>query len=376
MASTDDVIDRIYQAASRPEEWTATLGAFAEHLDAETGLLYARDPRQTKGVMEGAATSLTYGYDPAWIARYVDHYYALDPFVDAIAEKGAGHIVTDRDVAEPASVVSFDRSEFYRDWAGPQGLRHVVAQALHSSDRQLVLFGAWRGPRRGAYEAADLQLFARLARHALRAIDIGGRLAAAEAEMDAMADRRASAVFVLRADGRVKRLNAAADRLVTQGGELTLRNGRLWVAVPQDRAALDRLVAAALDPRFASWAENAVLPLRRAGDRLPLIARVIAVARHFAPFGAEHAASVILTVEDPEDEARRFEALLVRRFGLSSAQARVALQFRDGRTIAEASTALKLAPETVRSHLKVIFQRTGTRRQAELAVLLRQTTEG
>jgi DNA-binding CsgD family transcriptional regulator len=62
--------------------------------------------------------------------------------------------------------------------------------------------------------------------------------------------------------------------------------------------------------------------------------------------------------------------LLRCRFGLTPAEARLALHLVAGETLRSAEAKLRMTYETARTHLKSIFQKTGTCRQAELVVVI------
>ena len=64
------------------------------------------------------------------------------------------------------------------------------------------------------------------------------------------------------------------------------------------------------------------------------------------------------------------ERLLGRIFQLTAAEARLASSLAAGEGIRAASTRLAISRETVRTQLRAIFAKTGTRRQAELTALL------
>jgi DNA-binding CsgD family transcriptional regulator len=57
-------------------------------------------------------------------------------------------------------------------------------------------------------------------------------------------------------------------------------------------------------------------------------------------------------------------------FGLTLAEARLALHLVTGETLRTAAAKLSISYETARSHLKNIFHKTGTGRQAELVVVV------
>lgn len=63
-------------------------------------------------------------------------------------------------------------------------------------------------------------------------------------------------------------------------------------------------------------------------------------------------------------------AFLKNRFGLTPAEVRLVLRLVSGDSLRSAASALGIKYETVRTHLKSIFQKTGTRRQAELVIVV------
>jgi DNA-binding CsgD family transcriptional regulator len=63
----------------------------------------------------------------------------------------------------------------------------------------------------------------------------------------------------------------------------------------------------------------------------------------------------------------RQDVLALQRFhGLTRAEARVATRLAEGMTVAEIARDLDVGIETIRSHLKQAFAKTGSGRQAEL----------
>ena len=62
--------------------------------------------------------------------------------------------------------------------------------------------------------------------------------------------------------------------------------------------------------------------------------------------------------------------LLRCHFGLTPAEARLALHLVAGETLRSAEAKLCITYETARTHLKNIFNKTGTSRQAELVIVI------
>jgi DNA-binding CsgD family transcriptional regulator len=78
----------------------------------------------------------------------------------------------------------------------------------------------------------------------------------------------------------------------------------------------------------------------------------------------------LLIVNDPSSQPEGIIPFLVRRFDLTPGEARVALTLMSGIGVKEAAEQLGVSGNTVRTHLQRIFDKTATKRQAELVRLL------
>ena len=175
------------------------------------------------------------------------------------------------------------------------------------------------------------------------------------------------AVALIGRDGRVVHANARFTGYVGDG--INIEAGRLgsW------KSEADRALAAALERalRHESAARQPLAPVvlpRRSGRR-PLIAHVTPLAgrTHEA---LRHVAAIVTLTDLEADGASLSEAMLQQAFNLTPAEARLAAQIATGRSLPEIARAEGGSHETLRSQLKAVFAKTGTARQAELAVLL------
>ena len=107
------------------------------------------------------------------------------------------------------------------------------------------------------------------------------------------------------------------------------------------------------EPNGAGYVAS-VLPLER-GRRAKL-----------APF----AASVGIFVQDPQKMPLMPAEAFAKLYRLSGAELRVLLRLAQGGGATEAAETLGIGESTVRTHLRRLFSKTGTSRQAELLQLL------
>ena len=79
---------------------------------------------------------------------------------------------------------------------------------------------------------------------------------------------------------------------------------------------------------------------------------------------------VLIVIHDPSGSVAIERQVFMNGFGLSEAEADVAVWFLKGSPLEEIASRRGVSLHTVRQQLKEILRKTGTHRQAELAALL------
>jgi DNA-binding CsgD family transcriptional regulator len=79
------------------------------------------------------------------------------------------------------------------------------------------------------------------------------------------------------------------------------------------------------------------------------------------------AAAIVLA--DPDAVSSTPSQILAELYGLTNAEARIALKLSTGANLTRISEEFGISYETTRNHLKSIFAKTDTHRQAEVVVL-------
>jgi DNA-binding CsgD family transcriptional regulator len=75
-------------------------------------------------------------------------------------------------------------------------------------------------------------------------------------------------------------------------------------------------------------------------------------------------------ITDPDNDLGPTADLLRTLYGLTARESAVAVRAARGEGVERLAQTLKMAPNTARSHLRKVFDKTDTHRQAELAWLL------
>jgi len=186
----------------------------------------------------------------------------------------------------------------------------------------------------------------------------------------AILDELPYGVFVVDVDGSLRFANEAGRLQLAARDGLQLRRGILGTSSAADMPRLRELVrssiagAASLRGRLR---RGPALALERSRGR-PLLV----VAKALRPSAAGEV-PVLLFVSDPDREPPPSAELLGLLFGLSPAEVKLTLALLQGHGLQASARAAGISLGTAHTHLRHIFSKTGTSRQAELVRLVLAT---
>ena len=363
--SLSALIARIYDAAIDPASWPDVLCDTTAYLGAQSSAIYAKNISGTQFEifqMDGKM-------DEKYGILYFETYSRLDPAT-------AGHLYAE--LEQPISTEDildldeFRESRFYKEWAAPQGLVDFLSAPIEKRGQWAAMFGAFRTDRQGMVDEPMRQRMRHVVPHIRRAVLIGkvieegSRQAASFSEA---LDGLAAGMILVDGHGRIVHLNAAADRLVTEGDAILIRDGRL--------VATQKAASAALAESFAAAASGTGIGVR--GISVPIETRT---GEHFVAHvlplttgarseaGAHYAATAAVFVHPTTLHVPAAPELMARAFGLTLSELRVLLTITQVGGVGETADALGIGEATVKTHLHRIFSKTGTSRQADLVKLI------
>jgi DNA-binding CsgD family transcriptional regulator len=257
-------------------------------------------------------------------------------------------------------------TRMFREYLAPRGWHDFVLTILEKSSSRVTSFGFIRHAREGAFGEAELELMRLIAPHVRRAVALGGIIARQTARAEDLAAvfaRLAMPAFLLDAEGRCLEPNGAALQLLgralhpagrlASGGRVA--RGRAWGGVLMGLGSVAAPASVPLiDDEGHAFVAH-VVPLSGA-DRV-----VIA--------GGGRAEAAVF-VQQVGGLAPLPGEVLVKLYGLTPAETRLLALLGRGLSVEEAADALGVTMATARTHLARVFDKTGTRRQAELVRLV------
>jgi DNA-binding CsgD family transcriptional regulator len=178
-----------------------------------------------------------------------------------------------------------------------------------------------------------------------------------------------SPAFVLGADGRLTCANGEGERLLREGEVARLKDGALSMVAPEAQSAFERQLA---HLRARSGPATPVVLRRASGS--PLILRLLPYAGS-SPEATEAATReggvleafrVLAVMIDPDVAPKPTADLLRGIYGLTPAEAAVALAIADDRTLEEHAQAVGISVLTARNQLRAASDKMGARRQSEV----------
>lgn len=276
-------------------------------------------------------------------------------------------VVTDLDFMTADEIA---RHPYYQEFLAPLKLRWFAGVKVASGDDLWCLSlqrTIAQGPFSWAEQAQLAGLSARLASAAALARALG--FARAEAALAAF-EVSGLAVALLDGFGEVLKVNGAGERLL--GTDVRILRRRIVSRDHDATAALDHALHAVLWNRTSA----ALMPpvtLPRAEKR-PLLAYPMRLSAVSAD--ALVACQALIVLVDLDRRPLPPEAALRSCFGLTTAEAKLALRFASGDALEHIADELGIAYETSRNHLKSIFAKMDVHRQAELVAVLARLLDG
>ena len=359
-ANDDDLIGALYDDALFDGDWTPALERLC-------GLLHASDAAFTvhasgDGRIESHTTNRILTAEAR--DRYVRHYHALDPKSALFANRRPNYLFNDVDHFDEDFV---RRDPFYQEFSTPIDSRHTLDMLLARDSGSAVYFAAVRSARHGAFVRRDVARFRRASQHFLRVTRLRGRVTAAQRSV-AFAQRALDAlsfgVVVLDGAGAVIAANDAARRAALPRGGVVLTRHRIGAENVSADRALAAAIAAALAGR-PSAARIVTVPRPSGGAWMVSVMPLPASS----PIAAHDGGALVLIV-DPASERGVRRDDLATLYGLTGAEADLAIAIAGGAQLHEIAGRRGVKLSTVRSQLLSAMQKMQVRRQADLARLL------
>jgi DNA-binding CsgD family transcriptional regulator/GAF domain-containing protein len=355
----------IYEAVVEPTLWPGVLERLADALGhASISLVTTED-------FDTPVDVWLANYDPARIEARLQHYARpeVNPSVRAFMQieplsvVSRKHFLTDRE---------FEKDPACRAVLVAQGLHHGCIATLHRAGPLLSALEVYRPKALNEFTRSEIRMLQRLAPHIANALRLNRQVNVSQVHQHQAEEalNQLNVGVLLTQAGRILFANRVAQGLLRRGDGITSRDGKLATSLPLDSARMACVIARA-GTRAERLPMAEALCIHRNGDHRPLHLWAVPLLRESSSLLVPVSeADVMVIVIDPElSMAPPIEALKAL-CGLTEAEARLTSGLLHGERLEDYAARAGISMNTARTHLKSVFAKTDTDRQAELMRLL------
>jgi DNA-binding CsgD family transcriptional regulator len=350
-----DLLDLIYEAAVIPAEWPKVLDIFADTFGALGGTIFSAVQQRTYAINSPAIA-------PGFRAFAEAGFAENNSRVARAFERGLFGFMHDDFAMFTAE--EMDRDPMYA-FMRSHNLGWCVGSTIQVPSGDMLILSFERAYDKGPFSAETISYVEGFRPHLTRAALLSARLGFERAK--AAAEAMGLIGLATAVIGRSKRLlvaNSQFEALIP----VSFKDASVRVQLVDARA--DALLATALERVLAEGkiADIFSIPVTGTEERAAFVLHVVPVRR--AANDIFFDASCLLVATPVARKEAPQVSLLQGLFDLSAAEAKLARGLAAGGSISELALQSGLSTETLRSHLKSVFAKTGINRQSDLVALL------
>lgn len=355
-------LEHLYRGVVETEAVGEGLAMLADAMNAQASFIFEMqyDGRSFPFYHRG-------GIDPAMWDEFEAHYVHLDPRIDWCERHPDFSIFHDGLIADEVDMDRHPYFEFLRRY----DLHYSITARTVRPTRRLSIISLQRSPGLWFFSPEEIAAMEMIRPHLDNFLALRRRLitdTVVSAGLVHHLETERTALALVDASGTVVYATAPLRAFAERGDALFLRGGRLLAAHRDCEPVLRQAIEAAVSPvSHPDWAPRSVV-LKRKGRELPLLARVCPYRVTDEPVSC----AAVVVVVDPEREVVVDGAELQSVYGLTRAEAALAIAIAEGRSPAQVAAETGRSIGTVRFQLKQVFQRMGISAQRQLVDRVRR----
>jgi DNA-binding CsgD family transcriptional regulator len=365
-----ELISLIYEGATDPSRWTKDiLPAMAQYIEAPECLLMSSLHSPQNG-----GYFFMYGVEQAHIDLYASKYLTHDVWTIAGLER---NLYTEGNVVIGAELVPREKlltTSFYKEFLSrDENMGQMMASVVFGADSTTsmpTVCSFSRGLHHPVFGEQERERMQHLLPHISRSLGVMQRLRSAElalANTLAALDRLSAGVLLLDSSGAVAFANREANRILEAGDGLRLHKlrpasplGELSAEkAPHSQAISDAIRAALTRDPYATTHFSKSVSVPRTSGLASYTLQFSALGDH-SEFGG--ASGVYAAIVFMADGARKIDidpVVLQSAYGLTPAEARVAIALVELESANEVADVLNVSRNTVTTHIKAVYSKLG-----------------
>ena len=359
------LIGDIYDAIHDQSQWSAVLGKAARFVGAQAGALLWRHP-----ISRAAGFIRTFGIAPRYLDLYAERYAKLDPATVPMLLCRVGDVAGMSDLVPHGELL---KTPFYQEWMQPQGFVDAVQASLDQSSADSLHLCFMRNHDSGMVDDATCERLRLIVLHMRRAVLVSRRvdqISAQAATFGDALDKIGAGLFFVDAGARIIHANAGGQAMLTEGALMRARGGKLAPNDAKAERGLHEILSSADSSNTGADMRTDAVPLT-ARDGEHYVAHVLPLpAGGRRRTGAGYTAVAAVFVQKTAFDMRSLQEVIARFYKLTPTELRVLFAIVQVGGVPAVAAAMGIAASTVKTHLRRLFAKTGTERQADLVKLV------
>ena len=350
------LIGSVYDAAVDATLWEPFLGELSRSSRADSAALVMHHlGREVHTISAG------WMVEPDAGRLYQQHYGSIDVWAMRGRSKPAGYVCTSESLCLMDELVT---TEIYNDFLVPYGVKRGMFGVVENNPSRWASVSLYRGRRSSDFRVSDLETLNLLVPHIQRAFKLHFQFSELKSRTEGIEtalNMLTTGVILLGARGEVLLMNNRAEQVLNRRDGLLLAHGKLDAAVYAESTRFQAMIGAAARTGSGAGlsAGGTILISREKGRPISV---TVAPLHEFGS-GLSQRPAVVLFISDPDQNVELPVDLLRRCYGLTPAEARLALVLLEGHSLKEAADSGGVTHNTAKSQLKSVFLKTQVQRQ-------------
>ena len=359
------LIADIYDASLDRDLWSAVLEKTAAFIGGCSAVLFSQDFAAQSGRFY-----FNWNDNPEFTASFFQTYMKISPLTPHLMMTKVGEIYCASRLMPYPELVA---SRFFQEWCVPQGYTDLVATNLDKTSTSLATISVSRDVTHGLIDDEALRRMALLAPHFRRAVLVSRLIELHKLEAStatSVLDGLATALFLVDGQAAVVYANSRG-RVMLDGSDLLARNRiTLTLSDPEANRALRELVADARDGDVAVATRGIAVAMKSPGGERHVAHLMPLTSGARLAAGLSHAAVAAVFIRKASIDLPLPIEAVAREHHLTDAEIRVVYSLMEANGIPAMAAMLGVSDDTVKTHLKHIFEKTGAHNQVDLVKLV------
>lgn len=282
-------------------------------------------------------------------------------------------------LGESLDMNAFLASELYNTYLKPLNIKYILGQDIIFQGNLSAKLSVERTADKAEYGIADKHLFSMLAPHFRRAIRLREQMIKQDRLQEisyATLSKASIGTIMLNSEGTVVATNQMADAILAGNFGVAIVNGHFVAKNTNKNSVLKKLIVEALAHSTDDSTQHSGVGFNiedTPGN--PVLEMVIKPLNNHTYDGTDINPSVIIYINESKNALISLDVETLRNvYGMTGREALVSIHLAQGKTQAEVAECLNVSINTVKTHLRGVYEKLGVHSQPQVVAILSNST--